>query len=456
MRVYKRGTTWWCSFTWNGATIRRSTRCATRGAAVLVAQRWERDRADPDHAAAATATLGSAVNGFLAELERKDMSSDTRVMYREKCGVLNRLFGPDRLLADLEQARAIDDFIEARLKEPVAFADDGSPTRFVTQNTIHKELVALRQVLKRARRRGEFRKDPAEVLPVGFSPKYEPRKTALTIEQAAALCTCLPKPQAAAVAFVLATTARRKELFNARREDVELEAGKVRLRGTKTAGAERTVTVAPFARELLAFALGHGAGKDGLVVAPWGNARRGLARACKRIGAPRVTWNDLRRTISTWLVEGGVSDTVIAKLLGHADTTMLHRVYGKPRDEAMGALLLRQSAALPRVPLVYVSPSESNRTGPNASEATIGKHSKLGGPTGTRTRDLRIKSPQLYRLSYRPLNHRSPTLTLPASIVFRRLMRRRMGLLPRSVTARLPHRKHLSAPLEQDPRPHSA
>jgi integrase-like protein len=166
----------------------------------------------------------------------------------------------------------------------------------------------------------------------------------------------------------------------------------VHLRGTKTAGAERTVTVAPFARELLAFALAHGEGKDGLVVRPWGNARRGLARACERIGAPRVTWNDLRRTISTWLVEGGVSDTVIAKLLGHADTTMLHRVYGKPRDEAMGALLLRQSAALPRVRVVYVSPSESNRTGPNASEATIGKHSKQGGPTGTRTRDLRIKS----------------------------------------------------------------
>jgi integrase len=103
---------------------------------------------------------------------------------------------------------------------------------------------------------------------------------------------------------VLATTARRKELFNARREDVDIDSRKVHLRGTKTAGAERTITVAPFARELLSFALTHGAGKDGLLVKPWGNARRGLERACKRIGAPRVTWNDLRRTLSTWLVEG--------------------------------------------------------------------------------------------------------------------------------------------------------
>ncbi|HLK36681.1 MAG TPA: hypothetical protein VKU41_08000 [Polyangiaceae bacterium] len=183
----------------------------------------------PVHAAAASATVGGAINGFLAELERKDVATDTREMYRHKCGVLNRHFGADRPLADLEQPRVVDDFIEARSKEPVALADDGSPTRFVTQNTIHKELVALRQVLKRARRRGEFRKDPSEVLPVGFSPKYEPRKTSLTIDQAGALCATLPKPRAAAVAFVLATTARRKELFQARREDVDVNGGKVRL-----------------------------------------------------------------------------------------------------------------------------------------------------------------------------------------------------------------------------------
>jgi hypothetical protein len=43
-----------------------------------------------------------------------------------------------------------------------------------------------------------------------------------------------------------------------------------------------------------------------------------------------------------------------------------------------------------------------------AARRTVGKrlafeeHRTMGGPSGTRTRDLRIKSPQLYRLSYRP------------------------------------------------------
>ncbi len=80
-----------------------------------------------------------------------------------------------------------------------------------------------------------------------------------------------------------------------------------------------------------------------------------------------------------------------AAALGHADTTMLHRVYGKPRDEAMGALLARQSAGLPRVRLVYVSEAERALPQPTASNATKRKHSNHGGPSGTRTRDLRIK-----------------------------------------------------------------
>ena len=401
MRFFKRGEYWWCSFPWQGQTLRRSTRCTTRGAALLVAQRWERDRSDPDYAAAQTATLGSAVVGFLAELGRRELSEDTRQMYRQKCGVLNRILGADLPLGDIN-ARLVDGFIEARAKEPVAFDENGSPTRLVTASTIHKELVALRQVLKRARRRGEFRKDPGEVLPVGFSPKYEPRKSGPD-RRGGVQAVRKPKGsqgggcrlrfghgRTAVGGFPGASRGRRRLDWAgaaARNQDGTRGTGRYRSalrKGTARVRAEKRRRT------------------RGLLVRPWPNARRGLACACKRVGAPAVTWNDLRRTLSTWLVEGGVSDTVVAKVLGHADTKMLHKVYGKPREEAVGELLARQTASLRPVRVLYVSPAEPSGSGPNASAASTGEHSKQGGPSGTRTRDLRIKSPQLYRLSYRP------------------------------------------------------
>ena len=99
-----------------------------------------------------------------------------------------------------------------------------------------------------------------------------------------------------------------------------------------------------------------------------------------------MTWNDLRRTLSPWLVEGGVSDTVIAKLLGHADTTMLHRVYGKPRDEAVSSLLARQTSGLPAVRLpvrvAYVSPSDRALPRPKAPLASVRNHYFAVGRAG--------------------------------------------------------------------------
>ena len=37
---------------------------------------------------------------------------------------------------------------------------------------------------------------------------------------------------------------------------------------------------------------------------PWGSVRRDLAVACRKLGVPVVTPNDLRRTFASWLVQG--------------------------------------------------------------------------------------------------------------------------------------------------------
>ena len=61
--------------------------------------------------------------------------------------------------------------------------------------------------------------------------------------------------------------------------------------------------------------------------------RRDLAEACTRAGIERCGPNDLRRTFASWEVEAGVPLFPIAQAMGHKNTRMLERVYGRQTPE---------------------------------------------------------------------------------------------------------------------------
>jgi len=76
--------------------------------------------------------------------------------------------------------------------------------------------------------------------------------------------------------------------------------------------------------------------------------RRDLLEACKRAGIERCSPNDLRRTYGRWMRIAAFPDEIIAPTMGHADTRMLERVYGKlSPEEFTRRLLLHMRAALP-------------------------------------------------------------------------------------------------------------
>ena len=75
--------------------------------------------------------------------------------------------------------------------------------------------------------------------------------------------------------------------------------------------------------------------------AAWSNVRRDLHAACDRAKIPRCSPNELRRTFADWLVEAGVSLHTIAPMMGHKDTRMLKRVYGKQTPEQLAAAVGR-------------------------------------------------------------------------------------------------------------------
>ncbi len=316
----------------DGKRHTRSTRQLDRRAAAATLREWERRETDPGYAPANQATVGEALAGLLRDRRLKGRAEGTIDCYRVKAGHLTRIMCAALPLRQVT-AKVVDAFVDQRL-------DEGA-----SRNTVHKELTTLRGALKVAKRRGEFGSDIDAVMPEGFSPQYRPRETYQNAREARALLAQLEPDRTARVAFLIATGARWGESDRARHVDVDIVTGIVRLRGTKTKTSERRVPVVGFAVPLLEHCLAHCRGDGGLLFAPWANVRRDLAAACKRAGIPAVTPNDLRRTCGVWWRQLEVEPHLIGSLLGHGDSRMVERVYGRMPAESLGRALERRSTA---------------------------------------------------------------------------------------------------------------
>lgn len=319
---------------------RVSTGCNDRTAALARARELERAAVDPAYRAAGETTLAEVILAFLGDRRSKGRAAGTMHCYGVKVRHLARILGEHTPLSRVT-ADAVDQYIERRLDEEAS------------RNTINKELVALRGALKLARRRGWYHQEPASVLPVAWETGYEPRRRALSLGEARALLAVLTADRldgkdslhhrAAWVALALALGGRRSEVERVRREDVDLAAGLVRIRGTKTEKAVRVVPVLSLTRPLLELALLWGE-PEGRLVRRWGSVGRDLPAACDLAGIGRATPNDLRRTLATWLRASGVEASLVAEVLGHVDSRMVERVYGKLTPQQLaGALEARIS-----------------------------------------------------------------------------------------------------------------
>jgi integrase len=247
--------------------------------------------------------------------------------YGIKVGQLVRLLepedGPPRLLVTL-CASDIDAYVDER-------REDGA-----MDTTIGKELGALKRALRLSKRAGIWKGDTEELFPE--LEGYVPRERWLPPDELRALLAQLQPDRAARVAFIVATSARWSESDRAERGDVEKHG--TRLRGTKTADAKRKAPqVIAELETLVKYAAKHGDGAGDKLFQRWPNARRDIAAACERAGIERCSPNDLRRTYTHWMRQAGVPADLVASCMGHVDSRMVERVYGKMRgDELVGAV----------------------------------------------------------------------------------------------------------------------
>ena len=345
MGMYKRGGIYYGRVKSNtGKWIPKSLNTVDPVVAKVRYRELERREADPTYRAANETEFADAAEDFLTSRRVKGCAEGTFHMYGVKLGHFVRLWGNDLPLAHIDAPR-VDKFIATRLGEGAA------------RNTIGKELTALRGLLKVAQRAGKFPRPLFEVMPTEWANDYEPRRTALTVEQVAALVKALAEPArwtdslgrsyerervslnaAALVAFIVATGARWSEALRAQRAQVDLVRGWVYFGITKTkkkGKREKYVPVTPKTRALLEqvmTAVGKGTGP---MFGKWANVTRDLEIVCTQLGIPRVTPNDLRRTHANWLRDAGVDTASIADVLGHVDSRMVERVYGKLKPEQL-------------------------------------------------------------------------------------------------------------------------
>jgi integrase len=281
--------------------------------------------------------LGAALAKHLEDVAARGRSEGTLDHYDKKSKPLVAYFGQDLPLSSLT-ARTVDAYVKKRLDTPVAVRRrDGVEAldRKITRSTVARELLVLKKTLRLVRRLGFDAPDPALVMPIGFGLGYKPKERRLNEKQVDLLLKALvtPNHRATAALIVALGATYPSELEDFSEANVDRRKWIVHVQGTKRQTRDRHIPVPVFARRWLR------QGLAGLPLRPWTSVRRDLHAACARAGIPHVTPNDLRRTMGSILRARGAAPSLIGLYLGHADSRMAERVYGRVTPEEMAALL---------------------------------------------------------------------------------------------------------------------
>jgi integrase len=307
-----------------------TTDCADRKAAEVRAAVLEREAVDPAYAAANTTTLQFVLDDYAASRKRLRRSEGTLQHVKVKAGHVLRVL---RDVLGILQVRDLSHVSMVRYVEH-------RQAEGARDTTIKKELRVFGGAWKLARR-NQLVRQPLEELMPELADDYEPGKRALTPWEVMGLASVLPPERMAVVAFAVATGCDPGALWRACSADVADDFVSCKVHGTKRKTRDRTVPLPlPEQRTLLEWAVDHADGGIGeRLFSMWTNMRRDLHAACDKLGIARCSPNDLRRTYGTWLRAEGIEPQLIGAAMGHTDSRMVERVYGRLPSEALAKLL---------------------------------------------------------------------------------------------------------------------
>lgn len=355
LRKYPRSPYWYFKLTESGAVVQnwRSTGKKRKGDARSFAVR----KVAEAEAKAHPITLDQALEVLGAHKERKGASDATMSKLSSKGSQLRTYFGPAR------------DVLTISLAETTAYMDkrrhDG-----VKDSTIELELRELRAALRRLKALGRYHREPAGIWPEELPRKFPSRKRWLPFEQFQQIVAHMRGPKAywreqrhgkgrhggqerrrqlvehkqhagrdwsEHLVMYTYTSMRWSELYKPEAPDIDGD--QIRIRGTKTEESDRWVPLHPEALRIVQDrATRFPSGPLFPMTSPTMDAERiawwrALRNACRHVGVPHASTNDLRRTFCSWCFQNGVSMELVIKWMGHTSSKMVLEVYAQPSAE---------------------------------------------------------------------------------------------------------------------------
>lgn len=379
MELYRRGRIWWAwGYDRHGERWRKSTKQRDKTAARTVAAKIEQELALDAHQPRDEAcTLEVACDHMMDHAERADRSPATIEFLQTKCRHLFRLFGKHKRCSKITLAETTN-YTATRMEEGAS------------KLTVSYEIRTLLQAMRRVAKLGLFRPtvELSTLMPDELVGVYVPRERWLPPAEYRLLVDELSpdrplyrgtEDRRDYVVMWCQTGMRESELYRLEPELCDFDAQVIHVPGTKTRNARRVVPMTPAVESILRQRIDRG----GVMFTRWGHVQRDLQIACLRIEARQnpgfeqpaeaefkarrqpvskaarvrppkpfdpVTPNDLRRTFASWLAQAGVPLYDASKLMGHAGTKMLERVYARLAPETLRSAIDRLPSSVSQVP----------------------------------------------------------------------------------------------------------
>ena len=264
--------------------------------------------------------------------------------------------------AQMMQARVLPWFAAARMSEvnrhDLQDFTDGLLAEGLAPSTVRNALMPLRAVYRRAVKRGDVAVNPTIGLDM---PAVRGRRDRIASPaEAVQLLAVLDETDRAIWATALYAGMRRGELLGLRWEDVDLQAGLIRVErafdpraglfvAPKSRAGVRRVPIAAALREFLIAQRLRAGRTNGLVFGASGTEPFDSAAAARRAkavwrnaGLVPIGLHEARHTFASLMIAAGVNAKALATYMGHSSVTITYDRYGHlmPGNEGEAAALL--------------------------------------------------------------------------------------------------------------------